>query len=419
MSFLERPVRGWRARGGVLGAALAVAVASLALVPAAAQAVPLAKGPSIGWGGLLPIDTASGPGGGFADVSCASTRFCAAVDVEGNALTFSRTRWSRPVKVDSDVYGFSSVSCPRSNFCFAADVTGDGVRWNGKRWSVPQAFDTEGNNPSPSVSCTSSTFCAAADSDARVLVWRGKSWRHWVISDGSGDGLLFEGISCTSSTFCAAVDSAGELVTWNGTRWSRPHVVDSGDDLRAISCVSPTFCAAVGGAAVILRYRGRTWSAQANEISGAALISVSCATSSFCVTSDGVGDAYIWRPARGWLPTSQPSGSGFAVSCRTDEFCAAATGAGYGLFYAQRPTVITRSLPKANRGRHYSARLKAGGGIGPYTYSAASGLPHGLKLTRTGVVTGKPTKKGRFTIRVAVRDPLAERSSARVSLTVR
>jgi hypothetical protein len=225
-------------------------------------------------------------------------------------------------------------------------------------------------------------------------------------------------VTCTAANFCAAVDSAGELVTWNGTHWSKPRVVDNGGDLRSVSCVNATFCAASGDAALILRYRGKSWSAQVAHVSGVALGSVSCASETFCVAGDLAGDVYIWNGAR-WRGDGQPSpDAGIAVSCRSARFCAGVTGAGEGLFYAQRPEVLTRSLPNAVRTHLYSAKLKVTAGVAPYTFSAVSAMPPGLKLTTNGTVTGKPKKDGHFTIRVSARDPLGERTNARVSLTV-
>lgn len=412
----------------LLMATVVITFASLALVSRAegqappARTSPRATAPASRWGSPLPIDTAAGPEGGFADVSCASTRFCAAVDVRGDALTFNGTKWSRPLNVDPDVYGFSSVSCPRSNFCYAADVTGEGLQWNGKRWSAPRTFDTDTrDDPSPSVSCVSPSFCAAVDNYGYALIWRGTSWTHSVITE-DGNGLLLQDISCTTINFCAGVDSAGDLVTWDGKSWSGPRVVDSGNDLRSVSCVSSTFCAAVGDAALILRYRGTSWTAQVADISVGALASVSCTSTSFCVTSDFLGDVYTWNGAR-WRDDGQLNpDSGISLSCRSVRFCAGVTGGltggGYGIFYAQVPEVLTKSLPKGVRHHHYSAKLKATGGTTPYAFSVQSGLPPGLKLSSTGTVAGTPKKNGHFTIRLSVRDPLGERTTSRVSLTI-
>src|SRR5271155_5046028 len=59
----------------------------------------------------LPSSTVTG-------VSCASSKFCVAVDTGGNAYFWDGSQWSTPQAI-SDQVAFSSVSCPTTRFCAA------------------------------------------------------------------------------------------------------------------------------------------------------------------------------------------------------------------------------------------------------------------------------------------------------------
>ncbi|QSO51984.1 hypothetical protein JZ785_25025 [Alicyclobacillus curvatus] len=69
--------------------------------------------------------------------------------------------------------------------------------------------------------------------------------------------------------------------------------------------------------------------------------------------------------------------------------------------------VTTDSLPSANVGWSFDAKLQAADGTGPYTWAVASGstLPGGLSLDPTnGTISGTPTKSGTYTFSVQVTD---------------
>ncbi len=61
------------------------------------------------------------------------------------------------------------------------------------------------------------------------------------------------------------------------------------------------------------------------------------------------------------------------------------------------------ALPDAMRGAKYSQKLSVAGGTGDYAFSA-TGVPGGLKLSKDGTLSGKPTASGTFGIRVTVSD---------------
>jgi len=70
------------------------------------------------------------------------------------------------------------------------------------------------------------------------------------------------------------------------------------------------------------------------------------------------------------------------------------------------PAITTSGLPTANIGVNYSAQLTALGGQPPYTWSlspTSAGLPAGLNISSSGLITGIPTGPGAiydFSIRV-------------------
>jgi hypothetical protein len=55
--------------------------------------------------------------------------------------------------------------------------------------------------------------------------------------------------------------------------------------------------------------------------------------------------------------------------------------------------VETTTLPGAKRGTSYTAELKASGGVPPYKWKKLGSLPQGLKLSKTGVISGTPSAK--------------------------
>jgi hypothetical protein len=67
-------------------------------------------------------------------------------------------------------------------------------------------------------------------------------------------------------------------------------------------------------------------------------------------------------------------------------------------------------------GNAYRARLAVRGGVGPLTWSGA--LPRGLKLSKSGTITGAPASAGTFRLRVRVRDSLGASSTKTLLLRV-
>ena len=81
-------------------------------------------------------------------------------------------------------------------------------------------------------------------------------------------------------------------------------------------------------------------------------------------------------------------------------------------------SITNTSLPDGERGRAYSQTLVATGGTGSYVWSlAGGGLPVGLNLSSSGVISGTPSQAGTFTFTVQVVSGGAT-ATAQLSITV-
>jgi hypothetical protein len=79
--------------------------------------------------------------------------------------------------------------------------------------------------------------------------------------------------------------------------------------------------------------------------------------------------------------------------------------------------VSTTKLPDGLAGGSYLAALTATGGVGPYTWTAR-GLPRGLALSRSGVLTGFPAGTGTSKVTVEATDAEHATATAALSLAV-
>jgi hypothetical protein len=81
--------------------------------------------------------------------------------------------------------------------------------------------------------------------------------------------------------------------------------------------------------------------------------------------------------------------------------------------------ITTASLPSANVGSPFAARLAASGGTGAYAWSVGSGvLPNGIALSPDGTLAGSSTTQGSFTVGVTVTDAGWPANTASRSLTL-
>jgi Putative Ig domain len=79
----------------------------------------------------------------------------------------------------------------------------------------------------------------------------------------------------------------------------------------------------------------------------------------------------------------------------------------FSLLAAQVPplAVVAEPLPNIESGVEFHVLLHASGGIPPYVWSVAGGeLPEGITLTPEGLLGGRPTAPGDFTLTLKVED---------------
>jgi hypothetical protein len=82
--------------------------------------------------------------------------------------------------------------------------------------------------------------------------------------------------------------------------------------------------------------------------------------------------------------------------------------------------ITTSSLPDPTFGSAYTSDLAGTGGKDPFTWTATAGLPAGLALSSSGVLSGTPTETGTFTVHIVLSDSLnlTETTSADLPITV-
>jgi hypothetical protein len=162
------------------------------------------------------------------------------------------------------------------------------------------------------------------------------------------------------------------------------------------------------------------------SIESHATAAVSCATASFCAAVDVAGDALTYSGS--WsAPDLVDSPRIFdAVSCASASFCAAVDTSGFAVLYA--PAVVpcvalaitTSSLPNTVVHAHYSTPVAACGGVAPYKFTKIGPLPKGLRLSKSGLISGYARKVGMvsFGVRVTDRARPKHTATARFSITV-
>jgi hypothetical protein len=83
-----------------------------------------------------------------------------------------------------------------------------------------------------------------------------------------------------------------------------------------------------------------------------------------------------------------------------------------------RLTVTTTGLPNAAAGVPYSQQLTASGGTGGYTWTVTSGMPPGLSLSASGLISGTVATAGTWFPNVTVTDASGQAASKSLTLQV-
>jgi hypothetical protein len=250
-------------------------------------------------------------------VDCFARTFCGAVDVQGNAVTFDGTAWSKPRHLIPAGH-FEDVACPTASTCFAVGGTatdGYAVRFTAGHAAVPRRV---GNAALASIDCVSMEFCLAGDWAGRVARFDGSSWhRPNAVTPGS---YVIGSISCASVTFCAAATGAG-VRFFDGHSWTGGGPGPAASD---ISCSSPAFCAAPDVFGEMYLYRDGVWGDPV-YIGCCGAAEVACTSASFCATAARGSTAATFNGST-W--TREPAHPADAISCPSRHFCIGVDGEG-------------------------------------------------------------------------------------------
>ena len=82
--------------------------------------------------------------------------------------------------------------------------------------------------------------------------------------------------------------------------------------------------------------------------------------------------------------------------------------------------IETRILDAAEYDKEYSVQLEASGGTPPYLFALRSGydLPHGLSLSSTGLLSGKPSRRYSYDFVIDVMDGNKLKGSAVYTMVI-
>jgi Putative Ig domain len=110
----------------------------------------------------------------------------------------------------------------------------------------------------------------------------------------------------------------------------------------------------------------------------------------------------------------------FPVVLTVTDAAGVSVGLKVTLTVAPRPQIATLGIGPAKAGKSYRIALVSTGGVGTTKWALAVGsLPPGLKLSDSGVVSGKARRPGRFRFTVVVTDALGAKAAMTYSLSVR
>jgi len=265
--------------------------------------------------------------GSVQGLSCASSSFCAAVDLGGDVIAFDGRHW-RKHRVDGSE--LVEIDCPSSKFCVALDGRGRAIIWDGDQWSRPTAVSSD-HRTFAALDCFAATFCEAvtvsptvhhAPTPADSYTYNGHRWR------GNGTAPRHTtSISCPAAGFCVAVGGVN-AATFDGHAWSSPTVVSDDSPLQSVICASADFCLAGtyyywSGTYVL---NGTTWSRTADppvEITG--VLAGACFGTGKCIVASRSGtvatyDAGAWK-SQGLIDSAPRFIT--SIECPTESFCLA------------------------------------------------------------------------------------------------
>ena len=122
--------------------------------------------------------------------------------------------------------------------------------------------------------------------------------------------------------------------------------------------------------------------------------------------------ATLTLSAGGRLSGSPANSGSFSFTLRASDQVGVASTRTFSLVVGNTLSVTSSALPAWTRGRFYTTTLQAAGGTPPYQWSA-TGIPAGLSLAASGVLSGTPTVSGTSSVVASVVDAQQNASPSR------
>jgi sugar lactone lactonase YvrE len=235
-----------------------------------------------------------------------------------------------------------------------------------------------------------------------------------------------------------AVDAAGRLwVADSGSNSLTQYAPEAGGDARPVATIAGSatglntprgLAQDAAGDLLVTNQYGHTVTAYAPGTNGNAFPKSTLGGSSTSLSFptgidvDTQGRVYVANQYDNDIHVFGPGASGDTPPLTTIAGGATGLSGPGGLAVTPPLSILTGKLAPAVAHRHYRARLRAGEGRAPYRWSIVRGaLPAGLRLTRTGIITGRPPHAGRARVLIRVRDAErpATRAGAWLTLVVR
>jgi sugar lactone lactonase YvrE len=235
-----------------------------------------------------------------------------------------------------------------------------------------------------------------------------------------------------------AVDAAGRLwVADSGSNSLTQYAPGAGGDARPVATIAGSatglntprgLAQDAAGDLLVTNQFGHTVTAYAPGTNGNAFPKSTLGGSSTSLSFptgidvDTQGRVYVANQYDNDIHVFAPGASGDTPPLATIAGGATGLSGPGGLAVTPPLSILTGKLAPAVAHRHYRARLRAGEGRAPYRWSIVRGaLPAGLRLTRSGIITGRPRHAGRARVLIRVRDAErpATRAGAWLTLVVR